>query len=523
MQHLRLVGVHEDGLHLLLADDEGNRFTVPLDEALRAAARRDRPRLGQLQIEISGGLRPKDVQAMIRAGMTAEEVAERAGWTVEKVHRYEGPILAEREHVASLARQVRLRPRGGSHGGAPTLDARVAERLRTREIDADSAQWDSRRTDKGAWTVLLLFNAGGRQREAAWSFDPLARTVVGGRRRGPLAERGRGPAGTGPHPRPAPRGVHPSEPRLRRRGRGRRRRVADASPRGRDRRPHGGHARAERTARTSAPPQVHRGARARRGARGGAPPRGGRPRPPRRAAAAGPHPPRGRPRGRQDRHGRGAGRRRGRPAQGAPHRAHPAGAPGAQRPGRGRSRVPGSSPPTTLRPSRGGRSGDDETDGRRRQQRRGSAEASTSEHVEQRRRRETPRTPWTGRRRRPWSPQPRSTTRTGTRRVAEPEAPTTSPMLEERPLRPAVRRRPEPQPVSRTARRTRWWQHTPHRGLRRLRRGRRRPRGHRGAPAGSAGASRLPAPRRRRAGPAGRACRAGTTSCSAARTSDLTR
>ncbi len=177
MQHLRLVGVHEDGLHLLLADDEGNRFTVPLDEALRAAARRDRPRLGQLQIEVSGGLRPKDVQAMIRAGMTAEEVAERAGWSVEKVHRYEGPILAEREHVASLARQVRLRPRGGSYGGAPTLDARVAERLRTREIDADTAQWDSRRTDKGAWTVLLLFNAGGRQREAAWSFDPLARTV----------------------------------------------------------------------------------------------------------------------------------------------------------------------------------------------------------------------------------------------------------------------------------------------------------------------------------------------------------
>ena len=105
MQHLRLVGVHEDGMHLLLADDEGNRFSVPLDEALRAAVRRDRPRLGQLQIEVSGGLRPKDVQAMVRAGMTAEEVAERAGWTVEKVHRYEGPILAEREHVAGLARQ----------------------------------------------------------------------------------------------------------------------------------------------------------------------------------------------------------------------------------------------------------------------------------------------------------------------------------------------------------------------------------------------------------------------------------
>ncbi|GAB3870926.1 hypothetical protein GCM10028802_01620 [Terrabacter terrigena] len=164
-------------MHLLLADDDGNRFSLPLDEGLRAAARRDRPRPGQLQVEVPGGLRPKDVQSMIRAGMTAEEVAERAGWPVEKVHRYEGPILAEREHVSGMARQARLRARGGSHGGAPTLDARVTERLRSREIDGGSARWDSRRTDKGAWTVLLFFNAGGRQREAAWQFDPLARTL----------------------------------------------------------------------------------------------------------------------------------------------------------------------------------------------------------------------------------------------------------------------------------------------------------------------------------------------------------
>src|SRR3954465_6851801 len=170
MQHLRLVGVHEDGLHLLLAEAGGTPFPPPLDEALRAAARRDRPRLGQLQIETSGGLRPKDVQAMIRAGRATEGVADRAGWPEEKVQRYEGPILAEREHVAGLARQVRLRPRGGSHGAAPTLEARVTERLRSREIDGGNVRGDSRRTDKSAWTVLLLFNAGGRQREAAWTF-----------------------------------------------------------------------------------------------------------------------------------------------------------------------------------------------------------------------------------------------------------------------------------------------------------------------------------------------------------------
>ncbi|WP_323098626.1 septation protein SepH [Intrasporangium sp. YIM S08009] len=178
MQHLRLVGVHEDGTHLLLTDDDGNGFALPLDEPLRAAARRDRPRLGQLQIEISGGLRPRDVQAMIRAGLSAEEVAERAGWAVEKVHRYEGPILAEREHVAGLARQARLRARGASHGGSPTLDARVSERLRSREIDLGSVRWDSRRTEAGTWTALLRFTAGGREREAAWHYDPLSRTVT---------------------------------------------------------------------------------------------------------------------------------------------------------------------------------------------------------------------------------------------------------------------------------------------------------------------------------------------------------
>ena len=159
-------------------DAEGHRYTVPLDDSLRAAARRDRPRLGQLQIEQAGGLRPAAVQSMIRAGLSAEEVADRAGWTVEKVHKYEGPILAEREHVAGLARQVRLRSRGGSHGASTTLEARVAERLRSREIDPAAVRWDSRRADKGEWIVALAFAAGGREREALWRFDPLARVVT---------------------------------------------------------------------------------------------------------------------------------------------------------------------------------------------------------------------------------------------------------------------------------------------------------------------------------------------------------
>ena len=181
MQDLRLIGVHEDGLHLLLVSADGGRFSVPLDDALRAAARQDRPRLGQLQIEMDGGLRPRDVQAMIRAGASAEDVAGRAGWSIEKVRKYEGPIVAERVHVADLAREVRLRARGsgsGASGVSATLSARVTERMRARGVDPDTSTWDAwRLPETDHWTVSLTFAAGGRQRQAAWSFDPTSRVV----------------------------------------------------------------------------------------------------------------------------------------------------------------------------------------------------------------------------------------------------------------------------------------------------------------------------------------------------------
>jgi hypothetical protein len=178
MRELRLIGVHEDGQHLLLSDSEGERYRVGLDEALRAAARRDRPRLGQLQIEIDGGMRPREVQALIRAGLSAEEVSDRAGWPVEKVRRYEGPILAEREHVAGLARAVRLRGRSSGGPGTPTLSSRVSQRLSGRGVDPAQAEWDSSRTEGGEWTVVVTFPAGGRERQARWSFDVQSRTVA---------------------------------------------------------------------------------------------------------------------------------------------------------------------------------------------------------------------------------------------------------------------------------------------------------------------------------------------------------
>ena len=171
MHELRLVGVHEDGRHVLLADPSGQQYRLALDEALRAAALRDRPRLGQLQIEIEGGLRPAEVQALIRRGLTTEEVAGRAGWPVEKVRRFEGPVLAEREYIAGKAQAVQL----GSAATRTTLGERVTARLRERGVEREDVAWDSARDEDGLWTVTATFPAGGRERIASWYYDHVGR------------------------------------------------------------------------------------------------------------------------------------------------------------------------------------------------------------------------------------------------------------------------------------------------------------------------------------------------------------
>ncbi|MGI4896828.1 MAG: septation protein SepH [Janthinobacterium lividum] len=173
MQDLRLVGVHDDGEHVVLQGSDGSRYRLRIDEALRAAVRRDRARLGQLQIQMDAQLRPRDIQARIRAGESAEEVAATGGLTLEHVRRYEGPVLDERAHVASLARRTPV----GRGSGDGSLDDVVVARLSARAVDPEGARWDSWREEDGAWTVQVEFVAGGRGRIARWGFDPGARSL----------------------------------------------------------------------------------------------------------------------------------------------------------------------------------------------------------------------------------------------------------------------------------------------------------------------------------------------------------
>ncbi|HET9656074.1 MAG TPA: septation protein SepH [Kineosporiaceae bacterium] len=175
MQDLTLVGVHEDGEHLVLAGAGGQQFRVRVDESLRAAVRRDRARLGQLQVD-SEGLRPREIQARIRAGQSAEDIAAAAGVPVEHVRRFEGPVLAEREFVADQARRVRLR-RTGAGMTALTLGELVQQRLAQRDVDDAEMIWDAWREDDGTWVVCLGFASGATRRRAHWTYDTQLRHV----------------------------------------------------------------------------------------------------------------------------------------------------------------------------------------------------------------------------------------------------------------------------------------------------------------------------------------------------------
>ncbi|MFG2333440.1 septation protein SepH [Streptomyces sp. NPDC048604] len=175
MPELRVVAVSNDGTRLVLKAADNTEYTLPIDERLRAAVRNDRARLGQIEIEVESHLRPRDIQARIRAGASAEEVAQLAGIPVDRVRRFEGPVLAERAFMAERARKTPVRRPGENTG--PQLGEAVQERLLLRGAEKDTVQWDSWRRDDGTWEVLLVYRVAGEVHSASWTYDPPRRLV----------------------------------------------------------------------------------------------------------------------------------------------------------------------------------------------------------------------------------------------------------------------------------------------------------------------------------------------------------
>lgn len=169
MEQLKVIGV-EDGV-LVLATDSGDRFSLAVDETLRSQLRRATKEPETRAPRPS----PRDIQAHIRAGLSAEEVAALLGIRVEDVARYEGPVLAEREHIVGQALAVPVLISGElDPDSQPTFGAAVRAKL--AEAGATGERWTSWREQTG-WVVKLEFTAGEVERDARWSFDPRRSTL----------------------------------------------------------------------------------------------------------------------------------------------------------------------------------------------------------------------------------------------------------------------------------------------------------------------------------------------------------
>lgn len=181
MRLLRLIGPSENGTSLTLqAQDGGEQFSIPIDADLRAAcstqpsgkppaSKAEPPALTQHHTPS-----PREIQTRVRAGETAEAIADEADLPLERVMRFAYPVLQERTRVVDEARRARARRQDGRlEPFGELIDARLSR----HGVEPHTVLWDAYRREDGGWTVTAMFSANEREMRVKFSFVLMNRTV----------------------------------------------------------------------------------------------------------------------------------------------------------------------------------------------------------------------------------------------------------------------------------------------------------------------------------------------------------
>jgi hypothetical protein len=162
----------------VLTDEVGRLLALPIDDRVSTALS---PEPGSAPVilapslnEPAPSLSPRDIQARIRAGESAEDVARIAGVPVDRVLRYAGPVLQERAMLAQHARRTRLK---SAEKGKPLAEV-VDGRLGQHGIDTEKISWDAYRRDDGTWRIVATWPSGKATAQAVWDLDKSRQTVV---------------------------------------------------------------------------------------------------------------------------------------------------------------------------------------------------------------------------------------------------------------------------------------------------------------------------------------------------------
>ena len=175
MRELKVVGLDVDGKRIICeCASSGEKFLLRSDDRLRAAVRGEKTGSSQppSDTEVQNVLRPKEIQAKIRAGASVEQVASAAGVDIERVQRFANPVLLERVRAAELA--TAAHPVLADGPSVLTLLETVTSALVARGLDPEAAGWDAWRNEDGRWTVQMGWKAGMSDNLAHFRYTPGA-------------------------------------------------------------------------------------------------------------------------------------------------------------------------------------------------------------------------------------------------------------------------------------------------------------------------------------------------------------
>lgn len=171
MQDLQTIGV-ENGA-LVVSSDDGTRFRLPIDEALHSRLRQNVP-----DPSTARKVAPKDVQAHIRSGMSAQDVASITGAPLDYIQRFEGPVIAEREFVVQSALAVLVHAASDPDPMRQGTSFGSVIRERLHAVGGVGERWASWKDLTSGWIVKLSFTANQIDHDARWQFDPKKHSLT---------------------------------------------------------------------------------------------------------------------------------------------------------------------------------------------------------------------------------------------------------------------------------------------------------------------------------------------------------
>jgi hypothetical protein len=192
VQKLHLVGFTPERDGLILSVRKGaksGKYVVAVDEdvlrqlgevarttPMPPAARKNglRPQAGPRTTRPESELTPREMQELLRAGWTVEEVAAEAGVDVDWVSRFASPVLAEMHRILEQALSKTLDKSRVGPSALPLASSvrrNAAERgVRFTEEDFESC-WRAFQLDELTWVVGFDYESRGRNQTAEWILD----------------------------------------------------------------------------------------------------------------------------------------------------------------------------------------------------------------------------------------------------------------------------------------------------------------------------------------------------------------